>query len=150
MTDMKSTYTQRRRQIEKFLLCTLLVFLGLNAPAQNAPKKEEDFFKIVPVLSPQNVLLEVGGLTVIPNGDIALSTRRGDIFIVENPTSSRPYFRKFASGLHEVLGLVYRDGSFFCTQRGELTKITDTNHDGKADIFETIYAWPLSGNYHEY
>ncbi|MEX1241869.1 MAG: hypothetical protein WEB30_19265 [Cyclobacteriaceae bacterium] len=146
---MKNPYTERRHQLEKFLLSTLLIFLCLNAPAQNAPK-EEDFFKIVPVLSPQNVLLEVGGLTVIPNGDIALSTRRGDIFIVENPTSSRPYFRKFASGLHEVLGLVYREGSFFCTQRGELTKITDTNYDGKADVFETIYAWPLSGNYHEY
>lgn len=22
--------------------------------------------------------------------------------------------------------------------------------DGKADVFETVYAWPLSGNYHEY
>jgi len=32
--------------------------------------------------------------------------------------------------MHEVLGLTYRNGSFYCTQRGELTKITDTDHDG--------------------
>ena len=146
---MKHQYGTRIPGQKYFFSAVVFIALSASAVAQDIPK-EEDFFKIIPVLSPQNALLEVGGLTVIPNGDIALSTRRGDIYIVENPTSSRPYFRKFASGLHEVLGLVYRDGSFFCSQRGELTKITDTNHDGKADVFETIYAWPLSGNYHEY
>ena len=134
----------------KLLLNTMVISLiGVKVIAQETPK-EEDFFKIIPVLSPQETLLEVGGLTMMPNGNLALSTRRGDIFIVENPTSSRPYFRKFASGLHEVLGLVYKEGAFYCAQRGELTKIVDTNKDGKADVFETIYALPLSGNYHEY
>lgn len=111
---------------------------------------EEDFFKIMRVSSPEGTLLEVGGLTVLPNGNLGVSTRRGDIFIVENPTSARPYFRKFASGLHEVLGLAYKDGALYAAQRGELTKLTDTDNDGKADEFETVYAWPLSGNYHEY
>lgn len=119
------------------------------AAAQESPK-EEDFFKIMKVSAPEGTLLEVGGLTLMPNGDLAISTRRGDIFIVENPTSARPYFRKFASGLHEVLGLAYKEGSLYCAQRGELTKLTDTNMDGKADVFETVYAWPLSGYYHEY
>ncbi|CAN5419062.1 hypothetical protein BH11BAC5_BH11BAC5_53770 [soil metagenome] len=120
-----------------------------NIQAQESPK-EEDFFKIMKVSSPEGTLLEVGGLALMPNGDLAVATRRGDIFIVENPASSRPYFRKFASGLHEVLGLAYKDGSLYCAQRGELTKLTDSNMDGKADIFETVYAWPLSGHYHEY
>ncbi len=118
-------------------------------PAQESPK-EEDFFNIMKVSSPEGTLLEVGGLTLMPNGDLAISTRRGDIFIVENPSSRQPYFRKFASGLHEVLGLAYKGGSLYCAQRGELTKLTDSNMDGKADVFETIYAWPLSGHYHEY
>ncbi|MEX2233058.1 MAG: c-type cytochrome [Cyclobacteriaceae bacterium] len=126
-----------------------ITLFSVYAFAQEIPD-EADYFPILPVLSPQNALLEVGGLTVMPDGNLALSTRRGDIFIVENPSSSTPYFRKFASGLHEVLGLVYKNGAFYCAQRGELTKITDTNKDGKADVFETIYAWPLSGNYHEY
>ncbi|QCR23508.1 c-type cytochrome [Pontibacter sp. SGAir0037] len=122
---------------------------GIAAQAQESPK-EEDFFKIMRISSPEGTLLEVGGLTVLPNGDVGVSTRRGDIFIVENPTSARPHFRKFASGLHEVLGLAYKDGALYCAQRGELTKLTDTNNDGKADLFQTVYAWPLSGNYHEY
>ncbi|MEO5999977.1 MAG: hypothetical protein ABIQ00_25125 [Chitinophagaceae bacterium] len=112
--------------------------------------KEEDFFRITRIPTPESVILEVGGLVILPNGDLGVSTRRGDIFVVENPSTQRPYFRKFASGLHEILGLAYKDGSFFCAQRGELTKLTDTDMDGKADLFETIYAWPISGYYHEY
>lgn len=138
------------RQGPKCLIYSLLITLpAVNLMAQEIPR-EEDFSKIVPVLSPQTALLEVGGLAAMPDGNLALSTRRGDIFIVENATGNRPYFRKFASGLHEVLGLVYKDGAFYCAQRGELTRITDTDKDGKGDLFETIYAWPLSGNYHEY
>jgi cytochrome c551/c552 len=119
------------------------------ATAQETPK-EEDFFKIMKVRVPEGPVLEVGGLVTLPNGDLGISTRRGDVFIVENPTSNRPYFRKFATGLHEILGLAYKDGALYVAQRGELTKLVDKNMDGKADVYETIYAWPLSGHYHEY
>lgn len=129
------------------LVCSCLLFCSLNA--QESPS-EEDFFRIMKVSSPEGTILEVGGLCVMPNGDLAVSTRRGDVYIVENPSSPRPYFRRFASGLHEMLGLAYKDGALYGVQRGELTKMMDTNMDGKADVFETVYAWPLSGNYHEY
>ncbi|TAH09099.1 MAG: hypothetical protein EAZ13_01520 [Sphingobacteriia bacterium] len=129
------------------LLC--LSFNSLELKAQEA-LKEEDFFKIYKISSPEGILLEVGGLTKLPNGDLAVATRRGDIFVIENPTGLKPHFRKFATGLHEVLGLTYTNGALFCAQRGELTKLVDTDKDGKADLFETVYAWPLSGHYHEY
>lgn len=136
--------------VKQFFVCALLSAMStLEVAGQESPD-EKNFFEIVPVFTPHDARLEVGGLAVMPNGNLALSTRHGEIFIVENPTSQRPFFRKYASGLHEVLGLVYKDGALYCAQRGELTKITDTNHDGKGDVFETIYAWPLSGNYHEY
>jgi cytochrome c551/c552 len=127
--------------------------LALSSPqaalSQESPK-EEDYFKILKVSSPEGTLLEVGGLAVLPTGELAIATRRGDVFLVENPGSARPYFRKFASGLHEVLGLAYKDGALYAAQRGELTKLVDTNKDGRADVLETVYAWPLSGHYHEY
>lgn len=134
-----------------FTFCCLLLTTSVHpsATAQESPK-EEDFSKIIKISAPENVLLEVGGLAVTPDGNLGVATRRGDIFIVENPTSPRPYFRRFASGLHEVLGLAYVDGAFYCAQRGELTKLVDTDMDGQADVFETVYAWPLSGHYHEY
>ena len=131
------------------LILASFTCLVTQALAQETPK-EEDFFKINRVSAPEGTILEVGGLAVLPNGDLGVSTRRGDIFIVENPTSNKPYFRLFASGLHEILGLAYKDGALYCAQRGELTKMTDSDNDGKADVFETVYTWPLSGYYHEY
>ncbi len=111
---------------------------------------EEDFFRIARVMVPEGVILEVGGLVTMPNGDLGVSTRRGDVYIIENPTSARPHYRKFATGLHEILGLAYKDGALYCAQRGELTKLVDTDGDGKADLYQTVYAWPISGHYHEY
>ncbi|AWV99426.1 hypothetical protein [Arcticibacterium luteifluviistationis] len=130
----------------QILLLSLFCFA---VQAQESPK-EEDFYKIVTPPVPEGILLEVGGVRTLPNGSVAVSTRRGDIWIMENPLSRKPYYKLFASGLHEILGLEYRDGSFYCVQRGELTKLTDENGDGKADRYETISAWPVSGHYHEY
>ncbi len=127
-------------------ICLMLAF---QSHAQESPM-EEDFFKIMKVSAPEGTLLEVGGLAVMPNGNLGVATRRGEVYVVENPTGPKPYFRKFASGLHEILGLLYKDGAFYCAQRGELTKLVDTNQDGKADLFEIVYSWPVSGHYHEY
>ena len=33
---------------------------------------------------------------------------------------------------------------------GSPSDVADFNGDGKADVYETIHAWPLSGHYHEY
>lgn len=127
------------------------LFLLLSGPQSRAQKVSEDQYStIAKVPVPEGVLLEVGGLTVLPNGTLGIATRRGDVFLVENPTSSRPFYRHFAGGMHEILGLNYKDGSLYLAQRGELTRLEDTNKDGKADVYETIYAWPLSAHYHEY
>jgi cytochrome c551/c552 len=134
---------------KSWIVLISLIFFGSGLMAQESPK-EEDFYKIITLPVPEGVVLEVGGVEMMPNGSVALATRRGDVWIIDNPTSTKPYFRKFASGLHEVLGLLYKDGSLYCAQRGELTKLTDTNGDGKADKYETIHAWDISGHYHEY
>lgn len=131
------------------ILLAVLFMPGSTLLAQESPK-EEDYFQVQKVRTPEGIILEVGGLVILPNGNLGVSTRRGDVYLIENPTSSNPYFRKFASGLHEILGLAYKDGALYCAQRGELTKLVDTDNDGKADVYETVYAWPLSGHYHEY
>ncbi|MDF7819728.1 c-type cytochrome [Runella sp. MFBS21] len=129
-------------------LTTLALSLSL-AFGQESPS-EEDFYKIVTPPVPEGVLLEVGGMVTLPDGRLAVATRRGDVWMLDNPSGPKPYFRKFASGLHEILGLAYQNGALICAQRGELTKLIDKDHDGKADTYETIYAWPLSAHYHEY
>ncbi len=137
------------RNTFKKLAILALSFSFTTVFAQETPK-EEDFFKINKVRVPEGPILEVGGLITLPNGDLALSTRRGEVFIVENPTTTKPYWRRFAYGLHEILGIAYKNGAIYVAQRGELTKLVDKDQDGKADVYETVYAWPLSGHYHEY
>ncbi len=44
----------------------------------------------------------------------------------------------------------YRDGAFYATHATEVTRITDTNADGRADRYDTVSdAWGF-GHYHEY
>jgi uncharacterized cupredoxin-like copper-binding protein/glucose/arabinose dehydrogenase len=117
------------------------------APAEN------DYYRLSAVPIPEGVVLEVGGLETLPDGRLAVSTRRGEVWIVENPSlagGALPHYSLFASGLHEPLGLAYRDGALYMAQRGELTRLRDLDGDGRADRYEALATWPLSGNYHEY
>ncbi|MGV3503709.1 MAG: plastocyanin/azurin family copper-binding protein [Adhaeribacter sp.] len=115
--------------------------------------KEDDYYKLITLPVPDDVILEVGGMATLPDGSLAVCTRRGEVWIVSNPAisgSARPEYRRFAHGLHEALGLAYKDGDLYVTQRSELTRLRDQDGDGVADAYDKIYSWPLSGNYHEY
>ena len=133
------------------------LFFGLPQYSAQAdgqvPPTEADFYPMVTIPLPEGTVLEVGGMVTLPNGNLAVSTRRGEVYLIENPYlyDGRPArFRQFASGLHEILGLAYVDGDLYMAQRGELTRLVDEDGDQRADLYETIYAWPLSGHYHEY
>jgi len=139
---------------KKIITSIVLILIVISAVAQTKrTPQEDDYYKIITLPTPEGILLEVGGVATLPDGRIAICTRRGDVWIVENPTmqdGTTPEYQLFASGLHEPLGLIWHEGSLYAAQRGELTKLTDKNGDDKADIYETVYAWPLSGHYHEY
>lgn len=118
------------------------------------PASEEDYYRIITLPIPEDIKLEVGGLAPLPDGRLAVCTRRGEVWIISNPYmqgSRVATFKKFASGLHEPLGLMWHPkGYFLCTQRGEVTKLVDNDGDDVADEYSSFYKWPLSGNYHEY
>ena len=114
---------------------------------------EDDYYRMQTLPLPQGMKLEVGGLALTPAGQMGVVTRRGDLWLVENPDMqdrARPFYRRFAQGLHEPLGLAYHDGAFYAAQRGELTRLEDTDGDSRADQYDAVTTWPLSGNYHEY
>jgi len=112
--------------------------------------KEASYYKIVDVPIPKDIILEVGGLALTNNNKLGVSTRRGEIWVIDKPNSKTPTYNLFAKGLHETLGLAYKNNGFYATQRSELTRLEDEDNDGFADFYKTIYSWPLSGNYHEY
>jgi glucose/arabinose dehydrogenase len=137
------------------LLC-LASFARADQPASSGAPKESDYYKLTSYVIPPNVTLECGALEFIPDGRLAVATRFGDVYLVNNlydPTSNRPQFTHWASGLHEILGLAFnaKDGFLYAVQRGEVTRLKDTNGDDAADVFETFCdEWSISGNYHEY
>ena len=102
---------------------------------------------------PAGLGVGAGALQWLPNGKLALSTRHGEIYLISGATNDPPtnvVFHPFASGLHEVLGLAYKDGWLYATQRPEITRMKDTDGDGRADLFETVCdAWGITGDYHE-
>lgn len=126
------------------------------------PTPEAEYYRAFPIMLPADVVMEVGGLAMLPDGRPIVCTRRGDVYIVEGAYAEPPVactFKKFASGLHEPLGLAVRmeqrDGrslwAAYCVQRGELTRLVDLDGDERADVYETAGdGWGVSGNYHEF
>ena len=138
-------------------LCGLAAISVTRAQAQNKPAPaptEDDYYKILTFTPPGGEVLEAGAMEQLPGGKIAMGTRRGEIWILENaydPDSKKVTFSRFAHGMHEILGLAWKDGWLYVTQRPDITRIKDTNNDGKADLFE-VYSegWDVNGDYHEY
>lgn len=131
------------------ILLTLLLtaFLGLC-------QEQSEFYQREEIPLPDGEILEVSGITLMPEKKLAIATRRGEIWVCSGAYDddlSKVTWQKFASGLHEPLGIFYKDGSLYVTQRPELTRMKDTNGDGEADEFQTISSdWGISGDYHEY
>lgn len=118
------------------------------------PAGEVAHYRMLTLPLPENELIEVGGLAFRPDGKLYVATRRGDVWLVSNPTSkdlSEVTFKPYARGLHEILGLrVVPEGLLLC-QRPEITLLKDADGDDEADEFITINdRFGVSGDYHEY
>lgn len=126
------------------------------------PTREDAHYAAMTIPAPRDIVLEVGGMDVLPDGRPIVCTRRGEVWIIagaDEPLPFSPSYTLFASGLHEPLGLAVRrerrDGrevtAVYCVQRAELTRMIDLTGDDRADVYETVCdAWGVSGNYHEF
>ena len=135
-------------------LCAFSVLCAAPKPEQTSAGSEADYYRIVTLPVPPEIVLEAGAMQFLSGDVLAVSTRLGDIYTIDGVLTDPPAglkFMKFASGLHEVLGLAARDGWLYATQRGEVTRMKDDNGDGRADVFETFGdPWGIGGDYHEY
>src|SRR5690606_21355769 len=118
------------------------------------PSPEHEYYRMLTVPVPEGVVLEVGGMDVLPDGRPMIATRRGEIWIVEKAYDVPPFnaqFKRFAFGLHEPLGLELLPDGIYVVQRPELTRLVDEDGDERADLFETFCDdFGISGNYHEF
>ena len=84
-----------------------LILTSTTVIAQDAVPIEADYYKLLSFEIPKAINLESGAIEVLSDGNLAVSTLRGDIYVVNNAWSDNPAaeFKQFAMGLHEVLGL---------------------------------------------
>jgi glucose/arabinose dehydrogenase len=110
-------------------------------------------YKIESVLVPPEVVPEVGGVGFTPGGELVVALRRHGILMAQpvEDAAAFPWRRFTADSLHNPLGLDVISGSeVLVSQMQEITRITDTDDDGVADLFETVADdWGVTGNYHE-
>jgi glucose/arabinose dehydrogenase len=99
--------------------------------------------------TPDSLDAEVGGIAFLPDGRVAAVFHHGEVMIYD---PAKKDWKVFATGLHDPLGLVVISASeMIVGQRPEVTRIKDTDGDGKADLFETLSdQFGMSGNYSEF
>lgn len=92
---------------------------------------------------------QIDGMDFLPDGRMAVCLPSGEIYFYEPATKA---WQLFAEGLHNPLGLVAVSNSeLVVVQRPELTRVSDTDGDGRADFFEVLTdQFGMSGNYHEF
>ena len=75
--------------------------------------EEAKYYPIVNLPIPTGVPMRPGGLEILPDGRLAVGTRRGDIYFVKGAfdTPPMPEFHLFASGQDEIFSLAWKDGS---------------------------------------
>src|SRR5690625_4309713 len=92
-------------------------------------------------------LFEALGLDVAPDGTLVVATRTAGIWRLVDGE-----WQLFADGLFDSLGVIVEDEqglTMVVSQKAELTRISDTNGDGRADRFDTLFdAHSFHGNYH--
>lgn len=154
------------------LFLTLLfttILATLLETRESLAQTEDDYYRLVTIMAPRaqtesrasnwkpapgDLVLEVSGLAVLDDHRVAVAIRKGEIWILDGVYDEPPKnvtYKRFATALHEPLGLIWKDGAFYTVQRSELTRIRDTDGDGTADEYLTVAkGWGVTGHYHEY
>src|SRR4051794_12809858 len=80
---------------------------------------EADYYQIQTYAIPKGEVLEAGALEMMSDGRLAYGTRRGEIWMIDNPLGKDGVkdakFSLYAQGLHEILGLAERGGWLYVT-----------------------------------
>src|SRR5262245_54639691 len=74
-------------KIMRLLVALICLPLPTGACAQSTakPAEEADYYKLVRFDLPKGEVIEPGGLEFLPDGKLAIGTRRGEIWLFANP-----------------------------------------------------------------
>lgn len=121
---------------------------GIVAENENLPYVVDRI--AVPHENRHNALFFIAGLAFFSNGDAAVGTAHGDVWLVRGLDASlrNVTWRRFATGLYQPLGLEIVDDVVYVLGRDQITRLHDKNQDGEADFYESfnhdliIHGWP--------
>ena len=141
---------------DRIILASAILFISAASTlrADDKAPTEDDYYKLLRFEPPKDCALECGGLDFTKDGKLAIGTRRGEVWLLENPLVDDPKeakFTRFAHGMHEIMGIAAKDEWLYVTQRCDLSRIKSSKGSGRADTFEVVSDdWGISGDYHEF
>ena len=93
-----------------------------------------------PVDNPWKSFLRFGGHDFFSNGDCAVCSVSGDVWVVSgiDEKLEKLTWRRFATGLFQPLGLKVVNDKVYVLGRDQITRLHDLNNDGEADFYENF------------
>jgi len=107
----------------------------------------------VPYDNPWKALMFLSGVDFFKNGDAAVSTIHGDVWIVSwiDEKLEHLKWKRYATGLYQALGLKIVDDKIYVIGRDRITKLHDLNGDDEADYYENFCGdLPTTDRGHDY
>jgi glucose/arabinose dehydrogenase len=107
----------------------------------------------VPPANPWKSKLRFAGFDFFSDGRAAVSTWNGDVWVVSgiDEKMDKLTWRRFATGLHQALGLKIVDDVVYVTTRDGIERLVDLNKSGEASFYENFNNdVHTSGGFHEF
>ena len=113
----------------------VLQTVGVLSP-DNAPLVVDTI--TLPFDNPYKALLFVGGHDFFSDGRAAVCTLHGDVWLVTglDHNLGDVRWKRFATGLHQPLGLRIVDDQIYVLGRDQITRLYDRDANGEADYYE--------------
>ncbi|MDF1742791.1 MAG: ThuA domain-containing protein [Gimesia sp.] len=107
----------------------------------------------IPHKNPYKALFFISGHDFLDNGDLAVSTVHGDVWLVKGVQGDLKNikWKRFATGLFQPLGIKVVENQIYVLGRDQVTILHDQNLDGEADFYECFNNMhPTSISGHDY
>ncbi len=94
----------------------------------------------IPFQNPWNAIMHIGGFDFFKNGDAAVCTMEGDVWLVKGIDADLDTitWQRIATGMYHPLGLKIVDDKIYVAGRDQITRLHDLNGDGEIDYYENF------------
>lgn len=107
----------------------------------------------IPFDNPYGTLFFLSGLDFFEDGSAAVCTMTGEVWLVGGLDAGlrKVTWKRYATGLHQPLGLKVVDGKVLVLGRDQITRLHDLNGDREADYYENVMsAYETSPGGHDF